>query len=114
VPFYGRTWGEVEPKGQGLYQAGKPVKPPVDARYGNLATKLVGREGYERVWDPVAQAPFLWNAAQRIFITYEDPESLRRKCAYVRERGLAGVMFWEYSVDPTGALLDTISRELAK
>jgi GH18 family chitinase len=114
VPFYGRTWGQVEPKGQGLYQAGKPVKPPVDARYGNLVTKLVGREGYERVWDPVAQAPFLWNAAQRIFITYEDPESLRRKCAYVRERGLAGVMFWEYSVDPTGALLDTISRELAK
>jgi len=45
-------------------------------------------------------------------ISYDDPESLREKCRYVREHGLAGVMFWEYHSDPTGALLDTLYREL--
>ena len=45
-------------------------------------------------------------------MSYEDPESLRRKCGYLRERGLAGVMFWEYTADRTGALLDTLLAEL--
>ena len=47
-----------------------------------------------------------------MFISYDDPESLSLKCRYMRERGLAGVMFWEYYSDPTGALLRTLDREL--
>lgn len=113
VPFYGRAWAQVAPEGKGLYQPGKPPAERIDARYGNLAT-LVGRQGYERVWDGVAQAPFLWNAAERVFISYEDPESLRGKARYVREHGLAGVMFWEYFADATGALLDTLDAELRR
>lgn len=111
VPFYGRAWGEVAPRGQGLYQPGKPVAEKIDTKYGSLAAR-VGRQGYERVWDDVAQAPFLWNAANRTFISYEDPESLRRKARYVCQRGLAGFMFWEYFADPGGTLLDTIAAEL--
>jgi chitinase len=110
VPFYGRTWAEVEPRDKGLYQAGKAPRERVDARYGNVATLM--RQGFERIWDPVAQAPFLWNAEKRLFVSYEDPESLARKCRYVREQGLAGMMFWEYSVDPSGALLDAIATGL--
>jgi GH18 family chitinase len=37
---------------------------------------LVGRDGSVRYWDPDAQAPF-WNADRRIFISYDDPESMR-------------------------------------
>ena len=55
-----------------------------------------------RRWDAQAQAPFLWNAEKRIFISYDDPESLRVKSRYVLERGLAGVMFWEYYADRPG------------
>ena len=57
-------------------------------------------------------ASFLWNAGKRTFVSYEDPESLRRKCRYVRDGGLAGVMFWEYTVDSTGQLLETLFTEL--
>ena len=32
------------------------------------------------------------------------------KCAYVRENGLAGVMFWEYMADPKEYLLDAINE----
>ena len=45
-------------------------------------------------------------------MTYEDEESLRLKSRYVLERGLGGVMFWEYHADRTGALLDTLDAAL--
>lgn len=111
VPFYGRAWGEVEAKDKGLYQPGKAPAERLDTKYPTLAG-LVGKGGWVREWDDVAQAPFLWNADKRTFVSYEDPESLRRKCRYVREGGLAGVMFWEYTVDITGQLLGTLFTEL--
>ena len=66
------------------------------------------------MWDDEAQAAFLWNADQKIFISYEDPESLRRKCRYIREQKLAGVMFWEYYSDRSGVLLGTLAKALLK
>jgi GH18 family chitinase len=42
------------------------------------------------------------------FITYEDPESIRVKMDYAKDRGLGGVMFWELSQDPDGTLLEAI------
>jgi chitinase len=113
VPFYGRAWAEVEGSDGdgGLYQAGKAPREDLDMHYASLAA-LIGRDGYERRWDAVSQAPFIWNPLRRIFITYDDPESLRVKSRYVRERGLGGVMFWQYYSDPSGALLDALHREL--
>jgi chitinase len=112
VPFYGRAWAEVTPRANGLYQEGKAPAERVGGAYGRLASEVVGRNGFVRFWDPLARAPYLWNAERRIFITYEDPESLALKARYVREHKLAGVMFWEYSNDPTGALLDVLDAGL--
>ena len=110
VPFYGRAWGEVagEATARGLYQQGRPMRQPIETHYDKLAASLVGRGGYERVWDATARAPYLWNAAHGTFITYDDPESLGEKCRYIRERGLAGAMFWEYYADTSGALLGAL------
>ena len=114
VPFYGHVWGEVKPDGNGLYQPGKPVQDNIDASFGNLVKQFIGKNGYVRFWDRQSEAPYLWNASKRIFITYEDPQSLRLKCRYIRDRKLAGVMFWEYYADPTGSLLETLYRELPR
>jgi chitinase len=112
VPFYGRAWSDVAPEGNGLYQRGKPLAERLDLGHGRLATDLVGRNGFERFWDHEARAPYLWNADRRIFITYEDPESLALKTRYVREHGLGGAMFWQYSQDTTGALLEALHAGL--
>ena len=112
VPFYGRAWGEVSPAGNGLYQPGKPLGRRLDTSPGAVAELLASGDGWVRHWDDVAQAPFLWNAQQRIFASIEDVESLTRKARYVRERGLGGMMFWQYYSDPSGKLLSTMSREL--
>jgi chitinase len=114
VPFYGRSWVVENAERDGLYQSGKAPAERIDAKYGTLAAGLVNRDGYVRRWDAAAQAPYLWNADRRVFVSYDDPESLRLKARYVAANGLGGVMFWEYGADPSGALLGTLNDELRR
>jgi GH18 family chitinase len=110
VPFYGRAWEGVGSP-EGLYKEGRPPGQRMETSHPSL-TGLIGREGWVRAWDAAAQAPYLWNAATGTFVTYEDEESLRLKSRYVLEKGLGGVMFWEYHADRSGALLDTLDATL--
>ncbi|HEY7509050.1 MAG TPA: glycosyl hydrolase family 18 protein, partial [Vicinamibacteria bacterium] len=112
VPFYGRAWVVQTAENEGLYKEGKRPAVRLETRYGALASGLVNKDGFVRRWDVAAQAPYLWNAKKRVFVSYDDPESMRLKARYVVLNGLAGVMFWEYASDPTGALLDVLHREL--
>jgi chitinase len=110
VPFYGRAWGDVPDNNHGLFQPGKTVAG-VDAQYSAIVANMLG-QGFTRYWDDAAKAPYLYSAEKHIFVSYEDPESLRLKCDYVRSHKLGGVMFWEYSGDPDGQLLGTIGGAL--
>ncbi len=110
VPFYGHVWGQVPDTNHGLFQPGKPV-PNAFAGYGNIAASMLNH-GYSRYWDAAASVPYLYNAEQKIFVSYDDPESLALKCKYVTDHGLAGIMFWEYKSDPSGKLLDSIDAGL--
>jgi chitinase len=110
VPFYGHVWGEVAPAGNGLFQPGK-MAPNTYAHYGAITSSMLGN-GFTRYWDASAAVPFLYNADQRKFVSYEDPESLALKCRYILDHRLAGVMFWEYTNDPSGALLGAIDAKL--
>jgi chitinase len=112
VPFYGRAWAMATSERHGLYQPGVAPEPGIDASYTRIANELADRNGYARMWDADAQAPYLWNAAERIFVSYEDPKSLALKCEYIRKRGLAGAMFWQLGDDQTGALLKTLADGL--
>ena len=71
------------------------------------------RERPGRYWDNRAQAPYLWNSAARVFISYDDPQSIALKARYVLQHRLGGVMFWELSQDHDDELLDVIDRGLA-
>lgn len=106
VAFYGRRFEGVDPLHEGLHRPYERYGG--DHSYAELANAYFGCEGFARRWDARARASWLWNAATRTFITYEDPQSLRAKMEYVRSHGLGGVMFWELSQDRDGELLDTI------
>ncbi len=110
VPFYGHVWGHVAATNNGLFQPGDPV-PNAYSTYGTL-TQDITHQGFTRYWDAKASVPYLYNAQKQIFVSYEDPESLALKCKYVIDHHLAGMMFWEYSSDPSGILLDAIDRGL--
>lgn len=108
VPFYGHVWGKVTPTNHGLFQPGSPV-PHAFARYRDIVANMLNH-GYTRYWDTFASVPYLYSAEKSQFVSYEDPESLALKCAYVQHHRLGGIMFWEYGGDASGALLDTIHR----
>ncbi|MGH9599958.1 MAG: glycoside hydrolase family 18 protein [Terracidiphilus sp.] len=110
VPFYGRAWGNVEDANHGLFERGQPA-PHADVTYGAIAQTMLGH-GFARYWDSAASVPYLYSAGQRIFVSYEDPESLTAKCSYVLKQKLAGVFFWQYSDDSEGTLLDAIDKGL--
>jgi chitinase len=110
VPFYGHVWGKVADVNHGLLQAGKPV-PHAYAPYSAITSTMLN-QGFVRYWDPVASAPSLYNSEKHIFVSYEDPESLGAKCDYVLKNKLGGVMFWDYSGDPSGVLLGAINKGL--
>lgn len=96
--FYGRGWKGVPPVNNGLYQ---PNSGPISGgtNYFTLVEEYIGKNGFERHWDPVAKAPFLYNPADSIFITYDDPESITLKTKFVKENRLGGIMFWQLGGD---------------
>ena len=108
VPFYGRAYGEVASEDAGLFQTGNPM----DAiPYRVLMGQHLESSGFQRFWNAEAQAPWLYSSKSKMWITYDDPTSLARKVAYVREHGLGGIMIWELS-DDDGSLLNAIDRGL--
>jgi GH18 family chitinase len=108
VPFYGHAWGEVPATGHGLYQPGKALKRRIPASFQAIHDNLVNKDGFVRYWDDISKAPFLYNAQSMTFVSYEDEESAAIKARYVVDRGLGGIMFWQYAEDPDGKLLDAI------
>jgi chitinase len=110
VPFYGHLWSEVPDVGHGLFRSGKPV-PHAFAQYGNISATMLNH-GFTRYWDAVSSVPYLYSAEKKIFVSYEDVESLGFKCQYVLDHKLGGIMFWDYAADPSGTLLDAIDAGL--
>jgi chitinase len=112
VPFYGHAWGHVPAAAHGLYQPGRQPDTRIRASYGGIKDSLENRNGFVRYWDERSSAPYVYNADRRIFISYEDTQSIRAKARYVAEHGLAGMMFWELGGDPKQELLDAIDQSL--
>ena len=140
VPFYSKRWTGVEATNNGLFQAAPPAPrrtapatPPAagaaapattaattgggggnrnagERGYGAMVGMLT--QGYVRYWDPVAKAPYLYNPSTKVWVTYEDTESLLDKGDYVMDHKLGGMMFWEYTNDPSGMLLKAVNAGL--
>ena len=105
VPFYARVWREVKGGGDGLGREAGTVGTGGPG-YGELAESYIDKNGFRRYWDDAGKAPYLFDG--NCFISYDDGESLRAKTDYVKEKGLGGIMFWEYGCDPEGTLLNHI------
>ncbi|MGA7155443.1 MAG: glycoside hydrolase family 18 protein [Acidobacteriaceae bacterium] len=111
VPFYGHVWERVADVNHGLFQSGKPG-PRTYAPFSDISADLAGG-AFQRYWDSTASAPYLYSRDKKIFISYEDTQSLAAKCTYVLANKLGGVMFWDYAGDTSGKLLHTIDKCLS-
>ncbi len=109
--FSGRAWQGVPPENNGLYQLNRG-RWRGRAGYARIREEMEDKDGFIRYWDPVAKAPYLYNAKDSVFITYDDTMSVRLKTKYAAENGLGGIMFWQLGADaPVDGLLDAIYEE---
>ena len=109
IAFYGKGKVVESTANNGLYQI--PVKGVRGGGYTYLKDSVVNQTGFVRYWDDESKAPYLFNADKKIFITYDDEQSVKVKCDYVKKYKLAGVMFWEYSSDKKLYLLKVINEQ---
>ena len=106
--FYARIWENVPPENNGLNQPGK-FKTGISFR--DFDQKLSPAQGYRYYWDSTAQAPYMYNAAEKTFATFDDKRSIELKTKYVLDNKLGGLMFWQLGSDkPEEGLLDQINE----
>lgn len=110
VPFYGRSWIMKTADNKGLNRVADSLAS--GGGYTEIKDSIAKLPGYQRYWDDKAKSPYLFNEDRKQLIVYDDEESVKIKCDYVKENNLAGVMFWEYSSDPKLYLLNVINQEL--
>lgn len=105
---YGRKWTNVESSKNGLF---KNAKGEGSIAYSKI-TELEKRRDYQKCWDKSACAPYLFSNRNKTFITYDNPESVRRKVDYVNLHSLGGIMYWEYFSDSQQVILHSITDEM--
>ena len=107
--FYSRQFDGVPNVNNGLLQQAQTIGM-YGPEYGQLTEEFRAEGGYEEFWDEDAEATFWWNGST--LLSFESPEAIRRKCLYVKEKGLRGIMYWEHGCDPSRVLLDTIAKTM--
>jgi chitinase len=69
---------------------------------------------YKLYYDDVAKASWLYNAKDKIFISFDDERSIEAKVEYVNKKNLGGIMYWDYTNDTGGRILGFIDKYLNK
>ncbi|CZF86196.1 chitinase C-terminal domain-containing protein [Grimontia marina] len=105
-------WHDTDPKGNEMGAGSNPMWHAKNLEHGIFGTyasayKLdpandpqdVLKGTYQRNYDSVAVAPWLWNAEKQVFLSTEDEASIKVKSDYVIDKGIGGIMFWELAGD---------------
>jgi len=96
--FYGHSYKGVSPNNHGLYQQNQGAWKGWIPFY-LIDSLYYDRNGFKLHWDSICRAPFLQNAQESIFITFDNPHSIACKKRYARDNGLGGIMLWELGLD---------------
>ena len=114
VPFYGRGLQNVGSTAGGLYQPGTAATVGTWENgafdYSDIRANYLPK--MTRYWDSEAQVPYLYDPVSRLWISYDDTQSIKVKADFIKAKGLGGAMIWEISGDRTYELLDTLVTNL--
>ncbi|KAG8759945.1 hypothetical protein FRC12_009648 [Ceratobasidium sp. 428] len=98
MPLYGRAFEQTngirQPFngiGTGTWEAGV---------YDYKALPISGAKVTE---NSALGSSYSYDSAKKELVSYDTPNIIRQKAAYIKSKGLAGGMFWELSSDKTGA-----------
>ncbi|AZK48256.1 glycosyl hydrolase family 18 protein [Paenibacillus lentus] len=117
MPFYGRGWANCASGDNGQYQSCSGVSNGTWESgifdFSDLEANYINKNGYTRHWNDIAKVPYLYNPSSRIYISYDDIESFGHKTSFIKDKGLGGAMFWEFSGDRNKTLLNKLAGDLS-
>jgi chitinase len=95
VPYYGRGWTGVPATNNGLFQPGRAATGTWEAGVDDY--KVLKNRAGTRYRDTAAGAYWLYDGTN--WWSYDDAQQIAQKAAYVKSRGLGGIMAWELDGD---------------
>jgi len=106
--FYARIFKTEDTANRGLYQ---PAQFYRGIPYKHFEDFFTDNPGFTKYWDPVAKAPYAFNAQEKLFATYDDSTSIKLKTEYAIKNHLNGIMFWQLAEDTfSDGLLNVIEE----
>ncbi|MGL5151715.1 MAG: glycosyl hydrolase family 18 protein [Clostridium sp.] len=128
IPYYTRGWeGVTGGNGTGLHgTAGSKQKPtPASGKY-NLWGDDDDKDGkpdpaganplwhvlnlmdkdpkFQKHWDDVGKVPYVWQPDDKVFLSFEDEQSIDERVKYINNNNLGGALIWvmngDYSLNP--------------
>ncbi len=117
LAFYGRAFGGVSGGENGLFApytgpAGEGTWENGVFDYWDLDIDYIDMNGYSKYWHDGAKVPWLFNSSTQIMVSYDDEESILLKTQYINDENIGGAMFWEFSSDKNGDLLNIVHETI--
>jgi len=121
MPTYGHTFAGVESEKPKSPHKGKGPKGRCTGEEGSIAyfevTELLKSGQLKRYWDDDTATPYAYDPKTKVWVTYDDPESFRKKIDVVEGKKLGGAMFWAIDLDDYRGgypLISTVAGRLLK
>ncbi|MBP5407760.1 MAG: glycoside hydrolase family 18 protein [Bacilli bacterium] len=101
MAFYGKKYTNVGNNNMGRGEKyGSKIYITYTEIYNNYLSK-----GIESYYDSNAGSNYIYDEANKVFICYEDEETIKAKCEYAISKDIGGIMWWSYENDKTGTLM---------
>ena len=109
TPFYSRGWGGVD-KNTGKNGLFANATGKITGTWDSITSpggqypwfqlkEMENKDGWVKYRDEVAKVPYLYNEQKGAMLTYEDEESLKERCKFVKENNYGGIIIWEITGD---------------
>ncbi|WP_072568227.1 glycoside hydrolase family 18 protein [Enterobacter sp. SA187] len=97
---------------------GFDLKKDTYVKYNDIVKMLLNdpQKRFTEHWDEEAKVPWLSvksaDGKALFALSYENPRSVAIKADYIKKKGLAGAMFWEYGADDNNQLAKQLAESL--
>lgn len=96
IPLYGHLFDQTNGKLGAPFEK-TDLSGPVS--YNKIKERYLDTDACQYKWHPSAKVPYLYCAKDKVFISFDDEQSVKEKVKYARQHQLRGVVLWRLAQD---------------